>query len=165
MKIRHALAGLLAVIAVAGAVPTASQAASGTAAPAAADPTCPAPGHRIKWSDDPTVYLIGPGGHVYDFPNSTTYFALYSSYSGITTVSSSVIYRCLADSYGQNFADDLTGTQLVKKSGTSAVYIWDASYGGYRWITSQAIFNKYGFDSSKIRAVSSVGPVTTNWWE
>lgn len=43
-----------------------------------------------------------------------------------------------------------------KVTGSSAVYIYDSWNGGYRWITTQSVFDKYGFSSSKIQHWSSI---------
>jgi hypothetical protein len=43
------------------------------------------------------------------------------------------------------------------------VYIADPAYaGGWRWITSQSVFNTYGFDSSKI-LTGTFSPIAANW--
>jgi hypothetical protein len=176
MKIRHALAGLLAAIATAGLTPAAMAATPTAAKPGniyneaapaarkaqAAAATCPAQGHRIKVSSDPTVYLVGPGNVLYYFPDSTDYFGLYTSYNGISTVSTGVRDACFAQSPDSS-AYALTNAHLDKLSGTPDVYIWDAAYGTFRWITSQSVFNRYEFASSKIQTVSGLGPIGINW--
>lgn len=193
MRIRHALTGLAAAALLAAGMATAPAAvAASPTAPAsaavhkeaapdakalvpvtgstvagttlsAAAVTCPAPGHRFKLSNEATVYLAGPSDDLYYFPNSTEYFSLYSSYSGIATISATTWNACL--SHWNEGPFPLNSTELVKQSGDPAVYIWDSSYQKYRWITSQSVFDKYGFDSSKIRTVFftiSPGPA---WWE
>lgn len=187
MKLRHALAGLLAALAMASAAPAAvaaapttdrpvhaySQVTPASKAPAtvartitapasasAAATSCPSPGHRIKTSGDATVYLVGPSGVLYFFSDSTEYFGLYSSYSGIATVSDAVLSTCAAQS--NNTAYELLG-YLRKTSSSPKVYIYDQVYaGGWRWITSQSVFDAYGFDSSKI-ATGTVSPIAANW--
>ena len=139
---------------------TATTGAATTGATAAT--ACPAQGLRIKVSSDPTVYLVGPGNVLYYFPNSTDYFGLYSSYSGISTVSTGVRDACFAQSPGA-YAYPLSNARLDKLSGTPDVYIWDAAYGTFRWITSQSVFDRYGFASSKIVTVSGLGPIGINW--
>ncbi|MFI0943712.1 hypothetical protein [Streptomyces sp. NPDC021020] len=120
---------------------------SGQVATANAAVTCPGPGHRFKVSGDPTVYLTGPGGTRYYFPDSSDYNGLWTSYSGISTVSTSCVL-------GLSYA--LNSPILVKVTGSSAVYIYDSWNGGYRWITTQSVFDKYGFASSKIQHWSSI---------
>lgn len=130
----------------------------------AAAATCPAQGSRIKTSSNARVYLVGPGNILYFFNDSTEYFALYSSYSGIKTVSQTVMDACHAQSYdGSGW--ELAGTELIKPSGTPDVYIYDYFFGGWRWITSQSVFDTYGFASSKIVTVSasSIAPIASNW--
>lgn len=56
----------------------------------------------------------------------------------------------------------MSAARLDKLSGTPDVYIYDYSYGGFRWITSQSAF-RYGFAASNIRAVSALGPIIANW--
>jgi hypothetical protein len=203
MKIRHALAGLLAALAMAAAAPAAVAATPATARPAniyneavpanfyadaapvnfyadatpalkapitltrtiaatasASAATCPAPGHRIKVSSSATVYLVGPGDVLYFFTDSSEYFGLYSSFNGITTVSDSVLDACWARS--NSYAYELPGL-LIKTSSNPKVYIADPAYaGGWRWITSQSVFNTYGFDSSKI-LTGTFSPIAANW--
>jgi len=201
MKIRHALAGLLAAVAMVGAAP-AALAATPTAAtpgniyneatpahfyadaapgniyneagpgniyneaapatkPQAVVAACPAPGHRIKTSSSAVVFLVGPRGVLYFFANSAEYFGLYSSYSGIKTVSQSVLSACAAQSPNSK-PYELPGL-LAKSSSSPRVYIADPHYaGGWRWITSQSIFDTYGFDSTKILR-ASVSPTPLNW--
>jgi hypothetical protein len=130
------------------------------ASASAAAASCPSPGHRIKTSSDPTVYLVGPSGVLYFFSNSTEYFGLYSSYSGITTVSNDVLGACGAQSDGTAY--ELPGL-LRKTSSSPKVYIYDPVYaGGWRWITSQSVFDAFGFDSSKIET-GTVSPIAANW--
>lgn len=57
----------------------------------------------------------------------------------------------------------MSAARLDKLSGTPGIYIYDYSYGGFRWITSQSVFDRYGFAASKIRAVSALGPIVANW--
>jgi hypothetical protein len=144
--------------------PKAGAAAAGALAQTASAATCPAPGHRVKDSSSATVYLVGPGGRLYYFPDSSDYFGLYTSYSGITTVSSGALDACYAQSQGIAYA--LVDARLDKVNGTPDVFIYDASYGSngsFRWITSQSVFDRYGFASSKIRGFDVVGPVGPNW--
>jgi hypothetical protein len=134
----------------------ADQSASGNAAA-----TCPAQGHRIKTSSDSTVYLIGPSNVLYNFEDSVEYFALYSSYSGIMTVSGDVFDACLQQSPGGTWP--LPYAELEKLNGTSKVYIYDAYHGGDRWITSQSVFDRYGFDASKIQGTPGLSRVGPDW--
>lgn len=206
MKIRHALTGLLAALAMGAAAPAAVAAAPATAHPAtmhskavpanfyadvapgnfsndavpaskapaamtfttaatasasASAAACPAPGHRIKTSSSATVYLVGPGNVLYFFADSAEYFGLYSSFNGITTVSDSALDACWTQSPSST-AYELPGV-LIKTSSSPKVYIADPAYaGGWRWITSQSVFNTYGFDSSKI-LTGTFSPIAANW--
>jgi hypothetical protein len=154
------LAGGL-VTATSGAASAAPAPKAGASAQTASAATCPAPGHRIKDSSSATVYLVGPGGRLYYFPDSSDYFGLYTSYSGITTVSSSALDTCYAQSQGIAYA--LVDARLDKVNGTPDVFIYDNSYRAFRWITSQSVFDRYGFASSKIRGFDVVGPVGPDW--
>jgi hypothetical protein len=109
------LAGGL-VTATSGAASAAPAPKAGASAQTASAATCPAPGHRIKDSSSATVYLVGPGGRLYYFPDSSDYFGLYTSYSGITTVSSSALDTCYAQSQGIAYA--LVDARLDKVNGT-----------------------------------------------
>ncbi|NUS10851.1 MAG: hypothetical protein HOY69_05515 [Streptomyces sp.] len=136
-----------------------------TSGPASAA-TCPSAGHLFKTASDRTVYLTG-SDRLYFFPYSSDYFGLYTSYSGISTVSDSVQIACINAS-PQKIGWALADAKLVKSSGSAKVYIYDYSApngGGYRWITSQSVFDTYGFASSKIVTVSasSIAPIASNW--
>lgn len=163
--VRRAVLALTGAVLVGGLITATSGSASAAPAPkAAAATTCPAQGHRIKDSSSATVYLVGPGNRLYFFPDSSDYFGLYSSYSGITTVSGSVVDACYAQS--QWVAYGLVNARLDKVNGTPDVYIYDASYGAngeFRWVTSQSVFDRYGFASSKIHGFDVVGPIGPNW--
>jgi hypothetical protein len=123
--------------------------------------SCPTPGHRLKSAEYADVYVVGPDSVLYYIPDSATYFKLWDSWSGVQTVSESVLETCYSQSvYMQN-------ARLVKVDGSSAVYIYDASQG-YRWIKTQSIFDKYGFSSAKIEHWDSIDPssISSNpWWE
>ncbi|MBM9440271.1 hypothetical protein [Actinacidiphila bryophytorum] len=138
---------------------TSSSTRAGTASPAAT--SCPTEGQRFKYPDYATVYLVGPNHVVYYFPDASDYSGLWSSYSGIVTYSASVLNSCLTGQVHPMYAPD-----LVKVTGNPAVYIWDSYFGYYRWITSQSVFDKYGFSSSKIKTYDLVYPVgTSNYWD
>ncbi|UWE10006.1 hypothetical protein [Actinacidiphila bryophytorum] len=153
--IRRAVVALASVV-LAGGLVTAT---SGTASAAAA---CPAQGHRIKTSGDATVYLIGPSNVMYRFEDTVEYFALYNSYSGIMTVSDDAYFACL-DQQPDDGPWPLPYAELDKVSGTPKVYFYDAYHGGWRWITSQSVFDRYGFAASKIEPTPSVDRVDKNW--
>jgi hypothetical protein len=53
--------------------------------------------------------------------------------------------------------------RLDKVNGTPDVFIYDNSYRAFGWITSQSVFDRYGFAPSKIRGFDVVGPVGPDW--
>ncbi|WP_030598833.1 hypothetical protein [Streptomyces fulvoviolaceus] len=132
---------------------TAAQDASGSETGAAA---CPVSGQRVKTATSSAVFLVGPSNRLYWITNEATYFRLWDSWNGIATVPDSAL-SCWEDSY------PLTYSLLAKTSTSPRVYIWDDSYDDYRWITSEAVFNKYGFSWSKIITSSSVPAYGPNW--
>jgi len=123
-----------------------------TAAAATATTGCPQAGQRISFDDEPGgIYLVVGTildlPDIYWIPSVDVYNSLWDSYSGITTVSGSLRYSCFT------FHNELAGGWLVKSPNSPNVYIYDDSdggNGGYRWITSAAVFNEYGFFWSKI---------------
>lgn len=172
--VRRAVLALSGVVLAGGMVTATSGSASAAPAPkATADSAsslaaastaaaCPAQGTRFKTSD-PTVYLVGPNNVLYRFENAGEYFNLYTSYSGIVTVSNAAWAACEAQSRG-GIDWPLALVQLVKANGDPRVYIYDAKNGGYRWIPSQSVFDKYGFSSSKIASYPSFpGATGPNW--
>lgn len=46
---------------------------------------------------------------------------------------------------------------------TRRTYVWDQYGGGYRWITSPAVVDKYGFSWGKIKTVSCICDTGPNW--
>jgi hypothetical protein len=48
-------------------------------------------------------------------------------------------------------------------SGSAAIYIFDGTFGAYRWITSAKVFNKYGFSWGKVVTQSDVQPPGADW--
>ncbi|MFF7258798.1 hypothetical protein ACFZCL_00680 [Streptomyces sp. NPDC008159] len=139
---------------------SAAPALNASASQASTAAACPAPGKRIKTASDPTVYLVGPGSRLYYIPNETVYFSLWGSWDGIAIVPNSVFAEC-----GWSDAYELADARLVKTSAAPQVYIWDAWYG-YRWITTETVFNKYAFSWAKVRIVGSVSPISSNnWWQ
>lgn len=103
---------------------------------------CPGPGVRVKTSNDPRVYLVSPNSTLYYIPGDV-YFNLWDSWDGIVIIDylPSCPYRLGAT---------LTDGHLHKKRDRPEVYIYDDYYGFDRWITSQAVFDKYRFSASKI---------------
>ncbi|WP_416979303.1 hypothetical protein [Streptomyces sp. T028] len=137
-------------------LPTAAE----DSAPLSTAAACPTPGQRIKTASNPRVYLVGPGSVLYYIPNETVYFDLWDSWNGISIVGSSVFADC-----GWSTAYELSGGFLAKTTSSPRVYIWDAWYG-FRWIPSEAVFNKYAFSWSQIESYSAISPISSlNWWE
>ncbi|MGW4210400.1 hypothetical protein ACWEIJ_20595 [Lentzea sp. NPDC004789] len=123
---------------------------------AAATGACPVPGQRVKTSSSPAIYVVDPDGRLYWIPSPDVYLSLFRTESGV------VIYDNL-------FADCYTGWgtlsdgHLAKGPG-DAIYVWDGHLGGYRWITSPAVFNAYAFAPDKVRNLASVSPIVANNW-
>lgn len=117
------------------------------------------PAQRVKEQSSSAVFLIDPDDTLNWIPNSTVYFSLWDSFNGITTVSDGTLGPC----FGVYFT--MSNAHLAKTASSARVCIYDINGGGYRWITSQAIFNKYGFSSSKIQTQSSVSPVGSDLWD
>lgn len=111
-----------------------------------ADTSCPQPGDRFKGSAA-TIYLDDPEGFYDIIPNTSVYFSLWGSWTGIKTFSDSTLVFC-----NQNRSVyALNGAFFLGDSSTGAIYIFDATYGGvYRHIASLTIFNMYKFDISKV---------------
>jgi hypothetical protein len=121
-----------------------NQSTSVDASPAAS--SCPQPGDRFKGSAS-TIYLDDPEGFYDIIPDTSVYFSLWGSWSGIKTFSDSTLVFCNQnrDVYA------LYGAYFLGDSSSGAIYIFDATYGGvYRHITSMSIFNKFKFDISKV---------------
>lgn len=119
---------------------------------------CPQPGQRVKSTASPNVYVIDPDYLLNHIPSEAVYFNLWDSWAGISTVSESTLVECFGVYYTMNNA------HLAKTSSSPAVYIYDSGGGGYRWITSEAVFNKYGFSWGKIKTLSSISPISSwNW--
>ncbi|MGW0706361.1 hypothetical protein ACWD4G_10410 [Streptomyces sp. NPDC002643] len=126
--------------------------AVGTGVPAAgpaAAAACPAPGSRVKTPTSARVHLVDPDDWLRHIPDSTVYFSLWDSWNGIVTISDSLLASCWPSA--DNIPLPLTNAHLAKTSSSSKVYIYDSSYGGYRWITSADTFNHYDFAWGKIR--------------
>jgi hypothetical protein len=121
---------------------------------------CPVPGQRVKTSTSPNVYLIDPDDFINWIPSATDYFNLWDSWDGISVVSDSVLIDCFPEGFFT-----MSNVHLAKTPNAASVYIWDVNGGGYRWITSGTIFNKYGFSWGKIRTQSSVSPVSSLLWD
>jgi hypothetical protein len=117
---------------------------------------CPQPGARVKRSDSPRIYLVGPAGELNWIPNETIYYRLWD------TMSYTVDNRIMGGGC-QNVAYEFYNGHLAKSASSSATYVWDQFGGGYRWITSPAVFNKYGFSWGKIRTVSCICDTGPNW--
>ncbi|GGU82716.1 hypothetical protein [Lentzea flava] len=127
--------------------------------PTANAAACPQPGQRVKTSSSPAVYLVDPNYLLNWIPGETEYFNLWNSWSGIATYNN-LFTECYSGYY------TMRNAHLAKLSSGPAIYIWDAqivSGGAYRWITSEAVFNKYAFAWSKVRTQSSIGPIAVNY--
>jgi hypothetical protein len=135
----------------AAAAPATARAGAVTALlPPPPEPGCFAAGTRIKSPSSPKVYLIDPQGWWDWIPTETDYLNLFGSWSGLVVSSD---FHCFRD------GGALTGAKLVKTPSSPRVYIWDATYGYYRWIPTGTDFDYYHFDWSKIRVQSSVSPI------
>ncbi|WP_125726911.1 hypothetical protein [Kibdelosporangium aridum] len=120
---------------------------------ATVDAACPQPGQRVKQSAYPEVYVIDPDFKLRLIPDEATYFTLWNSWDGI------VVYDDLVSCYPTYI--EFFNAHLVKLTTAAPVYIWD-HYVGYRHITSEAVFNKYGFAWDKIRQQLVVAPIAEN---
>jgi hypothetical protein len=124
-------------------------------APAAA---CPVSGQRVKTSASDRVYLIDPQRYLNWMPLAS-YNGLWDNFNNIATFNN-LFTECYSGFFTMNNA------HLAKLPTSAAVYVWDSALSNgpaYRWITSPAIFAKYGFSSGKIRTQGSVGPIATEW--
>lgn len=143
---------------------------AGSAGVANAGPTaksgaaaCPVSGQRFQVGNGTQVYLVGPDNILYAIANETVYFKLWNTWDGITRWPTSTIPSCFTSAYLW------TDAWLRKGRNQPQVYIWDqreSPNGAYRWITSEAVFNKYSFAPNKI-VVSEYGPpiYSTNNWD
>lgn len=122
---------------------------------AASAGACPVPGQRVKTSASPAIYVVDPDGRLYWIPNPDVYLSLFRTESGVT-----IFDNLFTDCYG-GFGT-LSDGHLAKGSG-DAIYIWDGHLGGYRWITSPAVFDKYAFASDKVRMQATVSPIVADW--
>jgi hypothetical protein len=120
---------------------------------------CPVPGQRVTTPTSPQVYLIDPDFFINLIPNPTVYFNLWDSWSGIATFDDATLIDCFPEGYFT-----MNNAHLAKTVSDPAVYIYDEPGGGYRWITSAAVFNMYAFSWSKIRAQASVSPISSLTW-
>lgn len=120
---------------------------------------CPPSATRVKTTTSPAIYLIGPHATAYWIPSPQDYLTLFSTWSGIYTISDDLMWSCF-DGYWT-----MTDPHLAKKANESKVYIYDSSHGGYRWITSPDIFIKYGFAWDKIRIQSVIWPISSEPWD
>ncbi|WP_433438269.1 hypothetical protein [Nonomuraea sp. CA-141351] len=123
---------------------------------------CPVSGQRFRMSGSSRVYLVGPDNVAYAIADQSVYFALWNTWDGISEWPNDTVSSC----FGGAFL--WTETGLVKGANDPRVYIWDqrdAGIGGYRWITSQAIFNKYSFAPNKIQVRQNPPVITStdNW--
>jgi hypothetical protein len=158
---RYAGRGLLIVVAAlslvlqtnpAGAAPLASDPVTAVAAIPPPPDRCWPSGTRIKSPSSPTVYLIGPEGIWHPIPDETTYFRLFTSWSGLVVSSD---FTCF------DLGNALSGARLVKTSSRPEVYL---NYAGvYRWIPNETTFNYYHFAWSKIQIVSAIGVGGPAW--
>ena len=119
--------------------------------------SCPVPGQRVKTSYSPEVYLVNPNWELYYIANPTVYFNLWDSWNGI------IVNDDLPNCYA--FAYVLDNAFLAKTASQPEVYIYDSTYGEYRWITSPQIFNKYGFSWGKIKTQGSIYPISQLNWD
>lgn len=124
-------------------------------APAAA---CPVPGQRVKTSSSSAaIYLIDPEYDLNWVPNATVYEDLFDTWNGVL-VYSNLFSECYIGYF------TLTNGHLAKTSSSAAVYIYQAAVGGYRWIVSGTVFDRYNFDWAEIRT-QSVSPISSlNWY-
>jgi hypothetical protein len=123
---------------------------------AAATGACPVPGQRVKTSSSPAIYVVDPDGRLYWIPNPDVYLNLFRTESGV------VIYDNLFVDCYAGWGTLING-HLAKKSGDPAIYIWDAHLGGYRWITSPEVYDKYAFAPDKVTIVPAVSPIVADW--
>jgi hypothetical protein len=122
---------------------------------AAAAGACPVPGQRVKTSSSPNIYVVDPDGRLYWIPNPDVYLNLFRTESGVV-----IFDNLFADCYAG--WGTLSDGHLAKGSG-DAIYIWDGHLGGYRWITSPAVYDKYAFAQDKVRILPSISPVVADW--
>jgi hypothetical protein len=126
--------------------------------PDAVAAACPVPGQRVKTSTSSEVFLVGPQYDLNLIPDRATYESLWDSWNGIVTNNS--LWSC----YNRDGAWIMWYAELAKESSSPKVYIYDYNGGGFRWITSATVFNKYAFSWNKINVYSAIGPKSSlNW--
>lgn len=123
-----------------------------TSASAAA---CPVPGQRVKTSSAPAIYVVDPDGRLYWIPSPEVYLNLFRTESGVE-----IFDNLFVDCYS---GWGTLGDGHLAKGAGDAIYIWDGHLGGYRWINSPAVFDKYAFASGMVRNLASVSPVVADW--
>lgn len=140
--------------------PTAPFSQSHAAPRAAVDPAlCQQPGQRVKTSTAPAIYLIDPDDTANWIPSQSVYFSLWDTWGGVLTVTDATMSNCYAGYY------TMTNGHLAMSDTSPRVYVYDINHGGYRWITSMAIFNKYQFAVTAIRIVVDIVPTSTDYWD
>jgi hypothetical protein len=139
---------------------TAGIARASSAAEATAAVRCPEQGQRFQLGSDKRVYLLSSNNYVHSFPNEQAYFSLWDTWDGIANFPTSIRVDC----FGVFSPHSMEYTGLYKTASRPEIYIWDYAMGAYRWIRSEAVFNKYAFSWAKVRTVNSIGSTGLIWY-
>ena len=109
------------------------------AASAAVDTEAISPGDRIKCESLPAVYLFGPDGKRYVFPNEKTYFTWYEDFEGVKTISDK---RCSTLPLGRSNVTYRPGSMMIKITTDPRTYVVERG-GILRHIPTQEIAETY----------------------
>lgn len=100
-------------------------------------------GKRVQAPGDPAIYLIDDDGTRHHIPDPTTYANLFRDGTGIQAVDVSTIVSGPALTSGAYLAWDGVGGHPIDV----------VTNNQKRWITSPAVFDKFWFNSSRVRIV------------
>jgi hypothetical protein len=98
----------------------------------------------VQAPGDPAIYLIDDDGTKRRIPDLTTYTNLFRDGTGIQAIDVSTITS----------GPDLTSGAYLAWDGVAGDPVYLVTNGQKRWITSPAVFDKFWFNSSKVRIVA-----------
>lgn len=106
-----------------------------TASAAAVDTEAISPGDLVKCASTQAVYLFGPDGKRYVFPNEKTYFTWYTDFSSVKTISDK---RCATLPLGRSNVTYRPGVKMIKITTDPRTYAVERG-GILRHVTSQQL--------------------------
>lgn len=101
--------------------------------------------------------MVGPDRELNWIPSEAAYFSVWDSGNGV------IVDDRIMGGVCQNTWYELNNSHLAKTATSPAIYVWDYFGGGYRWIPSPEVFDKYGFSWTKVQTVACICDTGPNW--